>query len=179
MTLSQTMPSLMFVKIVAAELCADYALVGQWREAQAYARQALEAPFNSLLHGGLNHWYETEALLRGGEVELAQADVQQFGEHFGDNRRYQIPYLRCLAVLARWKGNISQAIAHLEEAHTVAEEIGLPGEQWQILAALAELYQLEGEEARAREALGQAAQIVQALSSKLDDEELRARFLAA
>jgi len=101
MTLSETMPSPMFAKIVAAELCADFALAGDWSEAHAYARQALEAPFNSLLHGGLSHWYETEALLWGedADAELARMDVRQFSEQFASNRRYQIPYLRCLAVL--------------------------------------------------------------------------------
>ena len=107
MTLSETMPSPMFAKVVAAELCADCALAGDWSEAHAYARQALEAPFNSLLHGGLSHWYETEALLRGGDadVELARMDVRQFSERFASNRRYQIPYRRCLAVLAQWEGD--------------------------------------------------------------------------
>lgn len=59
------------------------------------------------------------------------------------------------------------------------EKIDLPGEQWQILAALAELYQSRGKEARAREALGQAAKIIQALAAKIDDESLRTGFLAA
>jgi len=191
MTLSETMPSPMFAKVVAAELCADCVLIGDWSEAYAYARQALEAPFNSLLHGGLSHWYETEALLRGedADAELARMDVHQFSERFTSNRRYRIPHLRCLAVLdlspqpplllGEGGRGVRSAIAHLEEAAALAEEIGLPGEQWQILAALGELYQSRGEEARASEALGQAAKIVQALAAKIDDGDLRAGFLTA
>jgi DNA-binding SARP family transcriptional activator/tetratricopeptide (TPR) repeat protein len=189
MTLSETMPSPMFVKVVAAELCADCALIGDWSEAHAYARQALAAPFNSLLHGGLNHWYETEALLHGGsaDAELARMDVRQFGERFASNRRYRIPYLRCLAVLdlspqlpllpGEGIGRVRSAMAHLQEAAALAEEMGLPGEQWQILATLGELYQASGDKTKAQQVMKRAAEIVQTLAAKIDDEGLRAGFL--
>ena len=82
-------------------------------------------------------------------------------------------------MLAQWDGDTTQTIAHLEAANALAEEIGLPGEQWQILAVLGELYRAKADEARTREALGQAAQIVQTLATKIDDEGLRAGFLGA
>lgn len=192
MTLNETMSSPPFTEMIAAELYADYALAGNWVEAYAYALRALAVRNYTSLYGGLTRWYETEALLRSGEVERAIEDVRRFGEQVGDNPRYRIPYMRALAVLSQWEGNNDQAVAHLEAANALAEAIGLPGEQWQILAALGELYQSRGEypigqsvaspwdrEARAREVLRQTAKIVQALAAKIDDEGLRARFLAA
>jgi hypothetical protein len=53
----------------------------------------------------------------------------------------------------------------------------LPGEQWSILAQLGELYQASGAETKAREALIQSAEIIQALAARIDDEDLRAGFL--
>jgi tetratricopeptide (TPR) repeat protein len=138
---SESRPYQPLLRMTAAELCADSALLGDWAAAHHYARQSLTAVNHSLLHGGLWHWYITEALLRGGDIELARADLVRFGEQFASNRRYQIPYRRCQAVLAQWEDDIEQAISHLEEAHTLAKELNLPGEQRQILAALRKLYQ--------------------------------------
>lgn len=81
--------------------------------------------------------------------------------------------------MAQWEGNVAQAIAHLEKAHTLAEAIGLPGEQWQILTKLGELYQTQRNEDKTGQALGKAQEIVQALAANIDDEGLRVGFLAA
>lgn len=67
-----------------------------------------------LLHGG------PASLLRGGDVALARADVQRFGQQFGHSRRHQIPYQRCLAVLAQWNGDNERVIEHLTIAATLA-----------------------------------------------------------
>lgn len=58
----------------------------------------------------------------------------------GANRRLRIPYLRSRAILAAWRQEPKQAIAYLEEALTLADEIGLPGEVGQMQAKLSELY---------------------------------------
>ena len=60
-------------------------------------------------------------------------------------------------------------MAHRGEAFTQVQEIGPPGEQWPILATLGEFN---------RAAMTQAAEIMQALAAKIDDEGLRAGFLA-
>ena len=62
---------------------------------------------------------------------------------------------------------------------SISRKIGLSGEQWQILAALGELYRTNGAEEKAQQALAQAAEIVQALAAKIDDESLWAEFLTA
>ena len=69
------------------------------------------------------------------------------------------------AVLAQARGETEQAVAHLREAATIAEQIGLPGELWPIYAALGET--------------GRAAEIVQGLAAKLDDDQWRETFLSA
>ena len=40
-----------------------------------------------------------------------------------------------------WEGHSEQAIGHLREAAELAADLGLPGEQWQIQAALGTLYE--------------------------------------
>jgi tetratricopeptide (TPR) repeat protein len=92
------------------------------------------------LYTGLTLWYETEALVRAGDIERATRDAQYFGERIGASRRYRIPYLRALAILAQARGEIDQALEYLQEAVQLSEEIGLPGEVWSIRAALEELY---------------------------------------
>jgi hypothetical protein len=54
--------------------------------------------------------------------------------------RFRLPHLRSLAVLAEWEGALEQAIAYLAAAFALAGEIGLRGEEEQILAALDQLY---------------------------------------
>jgi tetratricopeptide (TPR) repeat protein len=175
--ISETRPHQPLLRMTASEMCVDCGLGGDWEAAYNYARQSLAAHNHSLLHGGLYHWYVTEALLRGGDLALARADTQRFGEQFGHSWRYQIPYRRCLAVLAEWEGDRGQAIEHLTIANTLAEAMSLPGEQWQILAALGELYRSGGEQTKADEMVGRAAEIVQVLAAKIGDEALQTGFL--
>jgi len=173
------MPQQAFVERMAGELCADYALAGQWQEAYTYALKALAAREYSIMYGGLTRWHETEALLRGGSIEQAREDVHRFGERAHDKRRYRIPYLRALAVLAQWENEIDQAITHLEAARVLAEQLGLPGELWQILAVLGELYQSCKNESQAQQACARAAQVVQSLADGMEGEQQRTTFLSA
>jgi hypothetical protein len=83
-----------------------------------------------------------------------------------------------MARLAAWQGHGEQANTHLREAAELAEEIGLPEEQWQIQTRLAKVYEAEGEPAQARLAWEKATTIIQGLAQGIKDETLRARFLA-
>jgi predicted ATPase/DNA-binding SARP family transcriptional activator len=163
-----------------AELCALHALAGDWGQAQAYARQALEArEDDSLLPMGLTGWYETEALLRGGDGDMARAEVERLGEILGNNRRFRIPWLRSLAVLAQWEGELEQAVARLEGAAALAREIGLPGEEWSILGELGALYAGQDAQDKAQGAWEASAAIILSLGESIDEEEVRAGFLGA
>src|SRR5205085_1119901 len=64
--------------------------------------------------------YETEAFLRGGDERQAREEVQRLGERLGPYRRYRLPYLQSLAVLAVWDGESEQAIGHFREAAGLA-----------------------------------------------------------
>lgn len=166
--------------LIQAELCADSALSENWEKAASYAQAALTHRRYDVLPLVIpTRWLETEALLRGDGLELAREDIQRWGELVGGIPRFRVDYLRSLAVLAEWEDDAAQAIAYLREALALAEKIGLPGEQWQIWAKLGMLYQAGGEEAQARQALGKAVEIVQALAARINDESLRAEFLAA
>jgi hypothetical protein len=63
-------------------------------------------------------------------------------------------------------------------AQALAEALGLPGEQWSILAALGEVYRATGAERRAQQAFKRAEEIIQVLAAGIEDETLRANFLA-
>ena len=192
-------PSQPFMDLVGSELCADRALAGDWKAAQAYARQALagrgrmNGPFS-----GLTRWLEIEALVRGGQMQAARDDVQRFATAYGDSPRFRLAWLRALAELDiwpnEWRGEtaaieggpatmpqpgVQAAITHLREAAALAEQMGLPGEIWEINAALGELYRTAGEADLAERAFGHAAEVIRSLAGRLDDEGLRATFLAA
>jgi hypothetical protein len=127
--------------MVAAELCADYALMAKWPEAQVYAREALAQRTYAALPLVISpRWLETEALLRSGDGKLAREDAHRWGELVGHIPRFRLPHLRSLALLAEWEGALEQAIAYLAAALALAGEIGLRGEEEQILAALDRLY---------------------------------------
>jgi tetratricopeptide (TPR) repeat protein len=166
---------------VLSQLCMNYAVVGQWEVAYRYALKAitLRKSFDRALFGvDFYSHYETEALVRGGEESQARAAVHRLGERLGSNRRYRIPYLRSLAVLAAWEGHSEQAIGHLREAAGLAADLGLPGEQWQIQAELGRMYEAGGEPVQARTVLEEAVRIIQELAQGIKDETLRRRFLA-
>jgi predicted RNA polymerase sigma factor len=84
-----------------------------------------------------------------------------------------------LAVLDGWDGDAEGAMGRLREAEALAEERGLPGELWQIRAALGELHEERGETEKAREAFDGAGTIVRELADKMEDSELRSGFLSA
>jgi tetratricopeptide (TPR) repeat protein len=156
-------------------------LTGQWEQAYRYALKAItmrKSADAALITLDFYRQYETEALLRRGDESQARAEVQRLGERLGRYRRFRIPYLRSLAVLAAWDGESEQAISHLREAAGLAADIGLPGEQWPIQATLGTLYEAGGEPAQAHTAWAEAARIIQGLAEGITDEALRTRFLA-
>lgn len=165
---------------VLAELCALHASVGDWSQAYGYAGQRLHARKNqSLLSMGLTGWYETEALLRGGECALARAEVERLEGLVGSNRRYRLILLRSQAVLAQWDGEVGQAISCLQTALALAQKNGLPGEEWSILGILGRLFTDQGAEIQAKQAYNAATTIILRLAESIDEEDLRAGFLAA
>jgi hypothetical protein len=166
---------------VLSRLCLYSAVAGEWEDASRYALQAIterKRTDAALIFLDFSSHSETEALLHAGQERQAREEVQRLGERLGSNRRFRIPYLRSLAILAEWDGHVTHAITHLREAAELASEIGLPEEQWQIQARLAKVYKAAGETAQACLALAKATTIIQELAQGIKDETLRARFLA-
>ena len=163
------------------ELCALYASLDDWEQAYAYAKQITlhRHADDPLLPFNLTGWYETEALLRGGDADLARASVAHLSQAVGDNKRYCLILRRSQAVLALWDGDGAQAIGHLEVALALAQEIGLPGEEWPILAELGKLYAELGEDEKARAAYEEAGVIILRLAETIEDEGVREGFLTA
>ena len=165
----------------APELCALYAAVGDWEQAYAYARQITHPMHEDepLLPFNLTGWYETEALLRGGDGALARAGIARLDQAVGNNKRYRLILLRSQAVLAQWDGDADQAITHLQAALALAQEMGLPGEAWPILGALGGLYAEREDQAQAQQAYKAAAVIIHRLAETIDEDGLREGFLTA
>jgi hypothetical protein len=57
--------------------------------------------------------------------------------------------------------------------------MGVPGELWQIQSRLGDLHERRGEETEAQKAYSLAAQTLRELAEKIENEELRERFLSA
>jgi DNA-binding SARP family transcriptional activator len=175
-----------FGREVTSALCADYAAAGDWEQARLWAERRFESRRDIHTHIGMTVWNEAEALLRAGEDERAIEEVGDFGQRYQDTPRYRLGYLRALAVLDLYPrdGPPSAAarqsgLEHLRQAAALAEEIGLPGELWQIDAKLGEAYLANGDETEAQRCFGRAADTVRSLAATIDDPGLRAGFLAA
>ena len=161
-------------------LCGVGPLSGDWEEAYAHAKKAHESSRTSFNVQDIFYLhYVVEALLWGGDESSAREEVGRFAERTGANERARIAYLRSLAVLSQWEGDIGRAIEHLQQARALAEKIGLPKELWQIQARLGELHEQRGKETEAHKAYSLAAQTLRTLAEKIENEELRERFLSA
>jgi predicted ATPase/DNA-binding SARP family transcriptional activator len=168
-----------YVGWIAGELCADCVVAGQWQQAYTYALKAAAARDPTILFWGTARWYEIAALLWGGSADQAREEVRRFGEVMNNNGRSALRYLRSLALLAQFQGEIDAAIAHLQEAARVAEEVGLPGELWSICVELGEIYQKQGDESRADHIFARAAEIIHSLADTIEDQQQRTTFLSA
>jgi tetratricopeptide (TPR) repeat protein len=155
----------------APELCALYAVMGDWEQAYAYARQVTHPSHEDgpLLPFNLTGWYETQALLRGGEDAAARAGIARLGAAVGANRRYRLILLRSRAVLAEWDGAVAQALGHLQAALALAHAMGLPGEAWPILGELGRLYGEQGEAEQAHTAYREAAAIIRQFAATINE----------
>jgi DNA-binding SARP family transcriptional activator len=163
----------------ASRWCAHYALVGDWAAAANAAREAQalrDTMLSPLTWFDFARYCETEALLRAGDRPQAQADVQRLRASLGANRRYRLMYLRMQALLDHDAGEHAAAIAQLVEAVQLANEMGLPGEEWQIAAALTVHYADIGATEHAQEARARAMEGVETLSARISDFALRDHF---
>lgn len=168
--------------LMVSRLCANRALAGDRKAAYGYALDSVgmrEAALARLIWLDFARYHETEALLRGGNEELAREDVKRLGERVGGNRRFRLVHLWMLAVLDGWDGQTAEALARLRGAGALAEEIGLPGELWKIWAARGELHEQRGEPEEAHGAFSRAARIVERLAGEIDDGAMKEGFLSA
>jgi tetratricopeptide (TPR) repeat protein len=168
--------------LMVSRLCANRALAGDREAAHRYALDSVRirdaAPARLMWLDFVRH-HETEALLRGSDEKLAREEVERLGERVEGNRRFRLIHLRMLAVLATWDGRTREALARLQEASTLAQEIGLPGELWQIWSAIGEVYEQREEPEEASDAFSRAVQIVERLAGAIEDEALKQSFLSA
>jgi predicted ATPase/DNA-binding SARP family transcriptional activator len=170
----------LIIEIVAAEICADCALAGNWDEAYAYAVQSLtDRSYAIARTTQLTLWLQTEALIRAGDLDRASADIEGYNQRLGYSPRYRIAYLRARAVLAQYRGKLARSIEDLREAAQLAEEIGLPGELWPIYVHTGRLYQACGNAAEARDCFARAVMLVHTLAQSIEEGQRRANFLAA
>jgi tetratricopeptide (TPR) repeat protein len=135
--LGQHISSAALIAAVAVELCADYTMLGQWEESEAFAFQAAIGKSDLfVLVFGLRRWYVTEALVRAGQVELATEDLARWKARVEESLRHRISYLRAVALLARAQGQNERATTALQEALAIARAVHLISEEKDIEAAL-------------------------------------------
>jgi predicted ATPase/DNA-binding SARP family transcriptional activator len=168
-----------YVGWIAGELCADCVVAGQWQQAYTYALKAAAARDPTILFWGAASWYEIAALLWGGNADQAREEMRLIGEGMNSSGRSALPYLRSLAVLAQFQGEVDATVAHLQEATRVAEEVGMPGELWSMYVELGEMYQRQGDESQAAQAFARAAGIIHSLADTMEDQQQRTTFLSA
>jgi hypothetical protein len=70
-------------------------------------------------------------------------------------------------------------LGRLRKAEALAEEIGLPGELWQIGARIGEIHERRGEAGEAHQSFSRASHVLKDLAARIKDEGLREGFLAA
>ncbi len=121
----------MFLEFLESHLCSTFALEGDWTKAAQHARNAVKIRFETDNERGLHaprlkHWLEVEALLHGGEIDLARQTVQRLEKIVQKNERLEISALRAKAVLENWDGNKKIALKLLGQAKKRAEDFGLP-----------------------------------------------------
>lgn len=163
---------------ILSELCALSAQTGDWWQAHVYARQNAQLMWDdSLLPITMAAWYETEALVWGGDGDLARAEVERLRVLAGDNKRFRLVASRRMAVLATWDRDFDAAIRHMHVARTLAQEVGYLGQEQSILAALGALYDELGDDSAAAEARDKASAITRRLGASIDDPGIRAVFL--
>jgi tetratricopeptide (TPR) repeat protein len=168
--------------LMVSRLCANRALAGDREAAHRYALDSVrirDAAPARLMWLDFARYHETEALLWGGNEELAREGVKRLGERVGGNRRFRLVHLQMLAVLAQWDGQTEEELRRLQEARALAEGIGLPGEMWQVWAALGELHEQRGEPEEAHGAFSQAARILERIAGEIEGEALKEDFLSA
>jgi hypothetical protein len=77
-----------------------------------------------------------------------------------------------------WRDDVEGAQHYLQEAALLAEEIGLPGEQWLIEVVRGDIYRIQGNKAEAQSTLTRAEEIARELAKGIEDQQVRAKFLA-
>ena len=81
--------------------------------------------------------------------------------------------------LAEWDGDLTQSLTHLRSARALAQEIGLPGEEWSILSAQSALYAQQGDRDQAQRTRDAAGAILISLADSINQAQMRSDFLAS
>ena len=76
-------------------------------------------------------------------------------------------------------GRAAEAMAELESAVGLADDVGYQPLRWGSRCLLARLYEKAGRREEARARLAEAKQIIRAIAAELTDETLRSAFLSA
>lgn len=160
----------------ALELCATCASLGDWPAAHALVHALLDRQIPPFFLSGRAIWLEVEALCRGGDEDRVATYLQHLDAAIADSPRARLDYDRALA---HWllKHDPTQAIALLRKAAATAATLGLPVEQWGILAALCAAYRTTDNQTAATATAAHATSIISQLAASLTPEANRHHFL--
>jgi DNA-binding SARP family transcriptional activator len=165
---------------VESSLCSIALLREDWKLAYHWAKTLIAARNEDQMLNlpPMHHWHlETEALLRAGDITIARADIEARAIQVKDLNRYLIPHLRSEAVLDRHDQEIDTALEKLSRALTLAKEIGLPRETWEIEAEIAHLHDILHHTDLAAAARSRAMTIRDSLAANIPDETMNRTYL--
>jgi DNA-binding SARP family transcriptional activator len=160
-----------------SELCAVHALQGDWDQAFAHAKRALERRQWPLLLDPIfcTYWsFEAEALARK-DITLARNSLEARAAMMPNLPRHRVSHLRAEAVLERITGKLESAQNHLETALKLARDMQLPRESWEIQAELAHVLE-QRKDKHATEMKAQAMAQRDAIAKSMHDREQK-RYL--
>lgn len=173
------LPSKNYYAYVISKLCMNAVKRGSWQEAIQYAHQAIEnrgATPASLIVMDLQRQYEISALIYSGDYELARWEISQFSQKVGNNLRYLVSYNLCCAALSYAINEYKEAEKSVLDAISIANQIGLTGEIWQMYKMLGKIYQAERQSNQADQSYKRADEIIGDLISRFSSTELRETF---
>jgi len=173
------LPSRYYHSYVISKLCMNAVKRENWQEAIQYAYQSIEnrrATPTSLIVMDLHRHYEISALLHNGDVNLAQQEITQFAERVGNNQRYLVSYHLCSATLNWGLGQYKKALGNIHEAISIAEEIGLAGEIWQMVQMLGMIYKADKQNEKAEQTNKQVLELLGEISSHFSTPSLKDTF---
>ena len=154
-----------------------------WKRLLCFEEESKAEDFDKfrLIWESRMQYLASQILLKQNKIDEAETIIERNlerakREHMKKNEGR---FLRLLGEIQARRNEAANAIATLNEATHILEEVGNRRQMWQAHASLASTLAKFGRSAEAREKWSSAADLIHATADGLADSELRERFLGA